>query len=110
MEQGHHDWSWLGPVAGAVGVGLGAAGAVIAGAWRFLSGKGGALASSGNDDLEKRMKAIELAVNTLEEQQRQSAGREENADKVRAEIFRELRSQGKQLAAIAGALGLPPGD
>ena len=61
-------------------------------------------------DMEARMKEIEMKVNTLEEQQRQSAAREEHADVVRAEIFRELRAQGKQISAIAGALGLPPGD
>lgn len=31
-----NEYDWLGPVAGAVGVGVGAAGAVMAGAWKFL--------------------------------------------------------------------------
>lgn len=106
LEQGQHDW---GPLAGAVGVFVGAASAVIMGAWRFVSGKGGA-STSRDRNVEARMAALEMKVNTLEEQQRQSASREEHADVVRGEIFRELRAQGKQLAAIAGALGLPPGD
>lgn len=106
LEQGQHDW---GPVAGAVGIFVGAASAVIMGAWKFLSGKGGA-STSRYGDLEKRMAELAMKVNTLEEQQRETKGREAHAETEHAEIFRELRVQGKQLAAIAGALGLPAGN
>ena len=61
MEQGQHDWSWLGPVAGAVGVGLGAAGAVIAGAWKFL----GKFSSGGGPDREV-LRVLENRLTVLE--------------------------------------------
>lgn len=89
---------------------LGAGAAVFVGAWKmlgiFVSSKK-ASAPLPEEIIMAEISSLKLAVATLQEQQREAERREERAERVRAEIFHELRLVGQGVAEIKGALGLP---
>lgn len=85
------DWDWLGPVAGALGVGLGAAGTVMAGGWKFLKG----LASS---RAEEEIRALRERVLVLETQWKEDR---EVATRVRQELRETLSDVFEKLGEVA---------
>lgn len=67
-----NEYDWLGPVAGAVGVGVGAAGAVMAGAWKFLKQLAHGRVAEEMRVLENRL----LVLETQAKEERELAARD----------------------------------
>ncbi len=99
------DWDWLGPVAGALGVGLGAAGTVMAGGWKFLKG----LASSRAEEEIRALRERMVALETQGKEERETAERDrrEMLD-MQEKIYARLGAL-EQSNAVLVAQGRPPG-
>lgn len=80
-----NEYDWLGPLAGAVGVGVGAAGAVMAGAWKFLKQLAHGRVAEEMRVLENRL----LVLETQAKEERELATRDRREMRELAEGNRE---------------------
>lgn len=90
------DWDWLGPVAGALGVGVGAACTVIAGGWKFLKGLAHGRASEEIGALKDRV----LVLETEWRKERETAARDrKELRETLSEMFEKINETAEDSTA-----------